>query len=141
MSSLLVMTHTGEKPHCCPQCTKSFINRCDLQSHMNTHTGEKPYSCPQCTKAFSVLKNLVHHLKTHTEEKGHYGCDQCDKLFAHPDDLKRHSKIHSSTELTATDKAFNKVSLNFTLRRKRRIIIFLWIILMSHFSGTVLHVY
>ncbi len=60
----------------------------------------------------------MHHLKTHTEETGHYGCDQCVKLFAHPDDLKRHSEIHSSTELTATDKAFNKVESEFFIEKK-----------------------
>jgi uncharacterized C2H2 Zn-finger protein len=107
---------------------------------MNTRTGEKPHSCPHCTKSFSVLKNLLHHLKTHTEEKGHYGCDQCDKLFAHPDDLMRHSKIYSSTKLTATEKAFNKVESEFYIEKKEEIIIFLWIpriILMSLFAGTV----
>lgn len=35
--------HTGEKPHQCPYCDKSFRKSDVLVKHKRTHTGEKPF--------------------------------------------------------------------------------------------------
>ncbi|TRY57877.1 hypothetical protein DNTS_017666, partial [Danionella cerebrum] len=70
--------NTGEKPHPCDQCGKSFRTKHDLQRHISIHTGEKPYPCDQCGKSFRTKRNLQRHISIHTGEKPH-SCDQCGK--------------------------------------------------------------
>ena len=57
---------TGEKPHECSLCDKSFSKKQHLIRHMLTHTGKKPYKCSQCDKTFRVNRKLKTHMTTHT---------------------------------------------------------------------------
>jgi len=57
--------HTGNKPHRCDLCNKTFIQKSSLTVHYRTHTGEKPYCCHQCGKRFSQTQNLNKHLQMH----------------------------------------------------------------------------
>ena len=52
-----------------------------LKSHMNVHTGEKPHTCDQCNKSYSALLNLQRQMRIHTGEKP-YTCFNCDKSFS-----------------------------------------------------------
>ncbi|KAF2363522.1 Zinc finger C2H2-type [Trinorchestia longiramus] len=45
----------------CPYCSKLFIKKFNLLTHVRIHTGERPFACPHC----SYRANHSSHLKTH----------------------------------------------------------------------------
>ncbi|XP_052833076.1 zinc finger protein 22-like [Octopus bimaculoides] len=78
-----VRVHTGEKPHHCDICGKSFSVSSGLTRHKRTHTGDKPYHCDICDRKFSQTDFLTRHKRTHTGEKP-YQCDICSKAAVIP---------------------------------------------------------
>lgn len=61
------MIHSGERPHKCEQCPKSFVQKTDLKRHETTHSDKKSFSCyvPGCGKKFKTKKNLSSHEHVH----------------------------------------------------------------------------
>lgn len=58
--------HTGEKPHQCTRCPRSFSRVYLLQLHQRTHTGERPYACNVCSKSFAQQGDLASHKRIHS---------------------------------------------------------------------------
>jgi len=53
----------------CQSCDKGFILTSQYQDHMNIHTGERPHVCKYCTKTFSDRNNRLKHMReSHSEQ-------------------------------------------------------------------------
>lgn len=64
------MWHTGETPHRCDFCSKTFTRKEHLLNHVRQHTGESPHRCGFCSKSFTRKEHLVNHIRQHTGESG-----------------------------------------------------------------------
>ena len=49
----------------CGFISRGVNYRQNLQNHMLTHTGEKPHQCPECPMRFLKKSNLKRHMAVH----------------------------------------------------------------------------
>ncbi|KAJ0173591.1 hypothetical protein K1T71_010740 [Dendrolimus kikuchii] len=119
-----VWTHVPSKPYKCEICNSSYIQRAQLERHLEKHTGivcskcnqtftsktrliiherehmglEKMYcpfkDCPLTNKEFSSDTGYNAHLKKHLEEKL-YKCEVCHKQFHSEVNARRHLTTHT----------------------------------------------
>ena len=80
---------TGRQPYSCGLCSKMFIRRYELKSHLSRHFGMNVFLCPVCGKQFSHPSNLVRHVRIHTGSKP-YKCVDCGKRFNQANSLHTH---------------------------------------------------
>ena len=62
LNNHVAIAHTGERPHKCSVCHRTFLRVSSLKEHMLTHTGEKPHKCVLCQASFSLKRNLKRHM-------------------------------------------------------------------------------
>lgn len=91
-------THTGDRPHICPNCGQGFMRSTTLRVHLRTHSGEKPYVCDYigCGRRFAESGNLNAHKKMHNRNKSERGKD---KLAKSKEFLKLEQKEEYSPDL------------------------------------------
>lgn len=63
-----VRKHTGETPHRCEICKKSFTRKEHFMNHVMWHTGETPHHCTICGKKYTRKEHLANHMRSHTND-------------------------------------------------------------------------
>ncbi|KAM7369517.1 hypothetical protein PAMP_010836 [Pampus punctatissimus] len=102
--------HTGDKPHRCGVCLRSFQRAtCLKQHHIRVHlkvrvsdvphaaprrrsSAAKEFPCLICSKAFKFRSLLASHSLIHSEVRPHT-CDFCSRSFRRLSHLKRHREV------------------------------------------------
>lgn len=71
---------SGDRPHECPVCHKTFVTKDALNKHLIVHTDERNFKCGECGKLFKRIGHVREHLKIHNAERP-FPCTVCDKSF------------------------------------------------------------
>lgn len=89
--------HTGDRPHSCHLCPKTFRISIGLRRHIReTHLQIRQYHCDVCDRGFTNQRNVNEHRRLHTEERP-YKCETCNKLFKQQASLFIHRRIHQTS--------------------------------------------
>lgn len=79
----------SERPFGCDQCSKEFMIKSDLDSHLAVHSSERPFECDMCDKKYSRKSGLDYHMLCHKGERSHQ-CNECVKRFLCKTNLSEH---------------------------------------------------
>ncbi|CAK1583707.1 unnamed protein product [Parnassius mnemosyne] len=125
-----ILTHVQEKPHKCFICGRSYIQRIQLNRHMEKHTG---HLCLECGKAFPSKAGLLIHVRDHKGLQKLFcpfeHCSYSKKEFVNSTSLQNHVETHLKEkryECEVCMKRFHsetymrKHVLTHTLERPRR---------------------
>ena len=123
-------THSGEKPHPCENCGKSFASLSNLITHKKIHSEERPYPCNQCNKSFKFKAYLKDHIvRCHVAKDPMYAskaiendtgkffpCDKCPKYSTTKHSLKVHQLTHTAEKAFACDQCEKSFTLKWNLQ-------------------------
>ncbi|GFT63332.1 hypothetical protein NPIL_503121 [Nephila pilipes] len=73
----------------CSVCKKLYFKNY-LQIHMRIHTGERPHTCKICGKSFTEQGHLKRHILRAHNKDNPFSCKFCKKQYARENSLKRH---------------------------------------------------
>jgi len=125
------MMHTGEKPHACKKCEKTFAYKSQLMTHekqlhpaktelsnfsFRIHTGKKPYHCLKCVECFDTESDLKRHDEIHMKRKP-FVCSECGTRWRCKRDLKTHDTTHTREKHHACNKCGKIFSCKGNLRK------------------------
>ncbi len=68
LSYATTAVHTQERNRLLFDCGKAFMQAICLRIHMTQHSGERPHACPHCSKSYPTLSNSSTPTITHRGE-------------------------------------------------------------------------
>ncbi|XP_064465542.1 zinc finger protein 14-like isoform X2 [Ornithodoros turicata] len=78
----------------CKFCDYCSNQLCHVEVHERTHTGEKPHLCPLCPKSFAGKGSLRQHIRYTHKERDIYECSTCGS-FLRQERLREHEMAHA----------------------------------------------